>query len=60
MLLTVGTMKVIHEGMGITEADWNLAAGYLAATLDKFKVPTKEKNEVLTMVLGLKGDMVEN
>ena len=54
------TMKVTHEGMGITEADWNLAAGYLVATLDKFKVPAKEKNEVLAMVSGLKGDMVEN
>ena len=54
------TMKVTHDGMGFTDADWNLAAGYLAATLDNFKVPAKEKNEVLTMVSDLKGDMVEN
>jgi hypothetical protein len=27
-------------------------------TLDKFKVPEKEKNEVLTALAGLKGDIV--
>jgi len=30
----------------------------LVATLDKSKVPEKEKNEVLTAVSGLKGDIV--
>ena len=53
------SMKETHEGMGINENDWNLAAGYLAATLDKFKVPSKEKSEVLGLVSSLKGDMVE-
>ena len=54
------TMKETHEGMGINDSDWNLAAGLVASTLDKFKVPPKEKGEVLGLVSSLKGDMVEN
>jgi hypothetical protein len=30
----------------------------LVATLDKFKVPEKERNEVLAAISGLKGDIV--
>lgn len=52
-------MKTSHKGMGITEADWNAAAAHLVATLDKFKVPAKEKNEVLGAITALKNDIVE-
>jgi hemoglobin len=52
-------MKTAHKGMGITEAQWNKAAGHLVATLDKFKVPEAEKNEVLGAVSSMKGDIVE-
>src|SRR5688572_21489173 len=52
-------MKSAHQGMGIAEADWNTAAGHLVATLDKFKVPEKEKAEVLAAITGLKNDIVE-
>lgn len=52
-------MKTSHKGLGITEADWDAAAKHLAATLDKFKVPEKEKGEVLTFVTSLKKDIVE-
>jgi hemoglobin len=51
-------MKTAHTGLKITEDDWNAAVKDLVATLDKFKVPDKEKNEVLTAVSGLKGDIV--
>lgn len=51
-------MKTAHTGLGITEADWTAAVKDLAATLDKFKVPDKEKNEVLAAISGLKGDIV--
>lgn len=53
-------MKTSHEGMGITEADWNTAVGHLVATLDKFKVPEKEKSEVLGAVSSFKKDIVES
>jgi len=52
-------MKSSHQGMGISEADWNIAAGHLVATLDKFKVPEREKNEVLGAITSLKNDIVE-
>ncbi len=52
-------MKTSHAGMGISEADWNQAAGLLVQTLDKFKVPAAEKGEVLAAVSALKKDIVE-
>ena len=52
-------MKTSHQGMGITEADWNTAAGHLVATLDKFKVPEREKNEVLGAISSFKNDIVD-
>lgn len=52
------SMKASHEGLGITESDWQAAVGDLVATLDKFKVPEKEKNELLGAVSALKPDIV--
>lgn len=52
-------MKTTHKGLGITEADWDSAAKHLTASLDKFKVPEKEKNEILSFVTSLKKDIVE-
>jgi hemoglobin len=52
-------MKTAHTGLGITGADWDKAASLLTATLDKFKVPAKEKGEVLAAVTGLKSQIVE-
>jgi len=52
-------MKTSHGGLGITNADWEAAAKHLAASLDKFKVPEKEKGEVLAFVTTLKKDIVE-
>ena len=52
-------MKTSHKGLGIMGADWDTSAKHLAATLDKFKVPAKEKDEVLAAISGLRGDIVE-
>jgi hemoglobin len=52
-------MKTSHAGLGITNAEWDAAAKHLAASLDKFKVPDKEKGEVLAFVTSLKKDIVE-
>jgi hemoglobin len=51
-------MKTAHTGLNITEADWDASVKHLTATLDKFKVPEKEKGEVLGAIGGLKGDIV--
>lgn len=52
-------MKTSHAGLGITEAEWKAAVGDLVASLERFKVPEKEKGELLTAVSGLKKDIVE-
>ena len=52
-------MKMTHSGLGITDAEWDAAAKHLTASLDKFKVPEKEKGEVLSFVTSLKKDIVE-
>ncbi|MEP6706066.1 MAG: group 1 truncated hemoglobin [Pyrinomonadaceae bacterium] len=52
-------MKTAHRGLGITEAQWEVAAKHLVATLDKFKVPAKEKDDLLAFVTSLKKDIVE-
>jgi len=52
-------MKTAHAGLGITNAEWDAAAKHLVASLDKFKVPDKEKGEILAFVTSLKKDIVE-
>jgi hemoglobin len=52
-------MKPTHAGMGITEAEFRALAGDLIASLDKFKVPQKEKDELITIVASTKKDIVE-
>lgn len=52
-------MKTSHAGLGITDSDWQAAVNHLVATLDQFKVPAKEKGEVLDALSGLKKDIVE-
>jgi hemoglobin len=52
-------MKMAHKGLGITGGDWDLSVKHLVATLDKFKVPEKEKSELLAAVSAMKADIVE-
>ena len=52
-------MKTAHKGLAITGSDWDLAVKYLVESLDKFKVPEKEKGELVTIAGSLKADIVE-
>jgi len=52
-------MKTTHEGLAITEADWDTAVKHLNATLDKFKVPKPEQDEVRAAIGGLEKDIVQ-
>ena len=52
-------MKTSHAGLGISEKDWDASVKHLVATLEKFNVPAKEKEEVLTLASTLKKDIVE-
>jgi len=51
-------MKTAHAGMGITGAQFDALVEDLVATLDKFKVPAREKNELLSVLGPMKSDIV--
>ncbi len=51
--------KTVHGGLGITEIEFNVVVNHLVDTLDKFKVPAKEKQELLSIYSTLKPDIVE-
>lgn len=51
-------MKSAHAGMGITEAEFTALVQDLVKTLDKFKVPAREKNELLGILGSMKPDIV--
>ncbi|MFQ5990638.1 MAG: group 1 truncated hemoglobin [Candidatus Methylomirabilales bacterium] len=53
------TMKEAHKGMGVSSADFNALVEDLVKTLDKFKVPEKEKGELLAILGPMKADIVE-
>src|SRR5437764_15237437 len=52
-------MRTTHKGLGITDADWDVAAKHLVASLDKYKVPQAEKYELLALVVAQQKDSVE-
>ena len=52
-------MKSTHAGMGVSSGDFDALVGDLVATLNKFKVPEREKNELLGALGPMKGDIVE-
>jgi len=51
-------MQSAHAGLDITEQDWTKAVAHLVATLDAFRVPTREREELLSAVAGLKDQIV--
>ena len=52
-------MTLTHRGMRISESDWNIFLGHAGATLSKFDVPERERNEVVAFVQSLKNQIVE-
>jgi crotonobetainyl-CoA hydratase len=52
-------MTTSHQGMGITESDWLVFTKHVVATFDAFKVPERERGEVLSFVESLKKDIVD-
>lgn len=51
-------MRTAHDGMKVTDADFNALVEDLVKALDKFKVGEKEKNDLLTPLAAMKGDIV--
>jgi len=52
-------MKTTHKGMKISESDWSAFLGHLNATLETFRVPQAERDEVVAFVQSTKPDIVE-
>jgi hemoglobin len=52
-------MKASHKDMGTTDGEFSALVEDLVKALDKFKVPEKEKKELLGALGPLKGDIVE-
>jgi hemoglobin len=52
-------MKTAHTNMGVTEGEFNALVENLTKTLDEFKVPAKEKGELLAALGSYKKDIVE-
>jgi len=51
-------MKSAHAGMGINDAQFNALVEDLVKSLDKFKVPEKEKGELLGILGPMKPSIV--
>jgi hemoglobin len=51
-------MKTVHQGMKITEAEWNATVENMVKALDKHKVAEREKKDVLAALGPMKGDIV--
>lgn len=54
------SMKQSHKNMGVTQGEFGALVENLVATLDKFKVPAKEKGELLGALGPLGPDIVES
>jgi hemoglobin len=52
-------MKTTHAGLGVTEDEWKENMKYMAEALDKYKIPKREKEEVLALVEHMRRDIVE-
>jgi hemoglobin len=51
-------MKTTHEGMKVTDGEWNAAVEDLVKALDKRKVGEPEKQELLDLLGPMKSDIV--
>ena len=52
------TMKVTHQHMAVTQAEFTALVEDLSRSLDTFKVPGREKNELLGALGGMQKDIV--
>jgi hemoglobin len=53
------TMKETHRNMGVTDGEFNALVDDLVASLNTFKVPKREQDELLAALGAMKSDIVE-
>ena len=54
------TMKNSHQQLNTTQAEWDAMVVDFKATLNKFKVPQRELQELITIVDSTKNDIVRS
>lgn len=59
LLYTGRDMKTSHQGMRVSQSDWEKFLGHLNATLEHLKVSEIEQSEVLAFIESIKGEIVE-
>jgi hemoglobin len=52
-------MKPVHQGMAISDAQFDALAGDLVVVLKKYNVPKKESDELLAIIASTRKDIVE-
>ncbi|MBI3995146.1 MAG: group 1 truncated hemoglobin [Nitrospirae bacterium] len=52
-------MKKTHAGMGISNAEFEAVVDDLVKTLNQYKVPEMEKNDLLALLAPMRKDIVE-
>ncbi len=50
---------VVHGGLGIKASEFDIVVNHIVDTLNKFEVPEKERQELLTIIGTLRPDIVE-
>jgi hemoglobin len=54
------TMKESHQHMNINQVEWDAMVADFKAALDKFNVPQREQQELITIVGSTKNDIVRS
>lgn len=52
------TMKEAHQHLEISDKEWNALIAIFRDSMDSFKVPAKEQNEIIAIIESTKGDIV--
>lgn len=52
-------LKLAHEGLKITDGEFDIVVNYLVDTLKEFKVPQQEHDELMKKVWGLRSYIVD-
>ena len=53
------TMRVSHEGMGVSHADFNALVEHLIVAMEKHEEPVAAQNQLLAKLAPMYGDIVE-
>ncbi len=59
MYYTGRSMQLAHQGMGISESDWERFIEHVRQTLGEFELPDAERSEVIAFIQSTKDEIVE-